>query len=226
MNKKDDAVIIIDDPAKIPEELRDTWDGKARRAFFRRWPPQKLLPDDEPAYVRSWLYIFGMCTLISLILLMGSGIILAIMGPEWYLNSYWGAVVEASHYWSVQLFFIFLSVHFLAVYFMGAFRGRALTWMLGVLCLVVAIGAGLTGYSILQDFESQWVTTQAKDAINSIGIGGFFNLLNTGQIMTLHIVVLPLLLVLGVIGHILAVRRRGICPPYDANEAHQAEVEE
>jgi quinol-cytochrome oxidoreductase complex cytochrome b subunit len=56
--------------------------------------------------------------------------------------------------------------HFLAVFLMGAFRGqRKLTWMLGVLSFLTAAVTGLTGFVSLQNFEGQWVATQAKDAI-------------------------------------------------------------
>lgn len=223
MRTQDTHVEINDDPARLPPELRNTWDGRARRAFLRAWPPQRLLPDAEPVYVRSWLYTLGVATLAGLVLLFVSGMALAVMGPGWYLKSRLGAVVEAMHYWSVQVFFLFMAAHTLSVYLMGAFRGRALTWMLGVVSFAAAAVTGLTGFVSLQDFESQWVSTQAKDAINSTGMGGLLNLLDVGQVLTLHVIVLPLLLAALVSAHLLAVRRRGICPPYDANPAHQAD---
>jgi ubiquinol-cytochrome c reductase cytochrome b subunit len=115
----------------------------------------------------------------------------------------------------VQVFFLFMIAHAVAVFLMGAFRGRTLTWMLGLLAFAAAATTGLTGFVALQDFEGQWVATQAKDALNSTGAGAFLNLLDAGQVLTLHVVVLPLVVVGLVALHLLWVRKHGICPPYD-----------
>ena len=47
----EEAVVIVDDPAKYPPELRNTLDGRTRRWFLKSWPPQRLAPDAEPIYV-------------------------------------------------------------------------------------------------------------------------------------------------------------------------------
>ncbi|MFN8500212.1 MAG: cytochrome b N-terminal domain-containing protein [Anaerolineae bacterium] len=222
----EDAVVIVDDPAKLPPELRTTLDGRSRRWFLSNWPPQRLLPDAEPVYVKSWLYTMGVATLASMIMLFVTGFILAIFGPEWWLTTSLGAFVDAMHYWSVEVFFLFMAVHFLASFLMGAFRGkRWATWMLGVLAFLTAAVTALTGYASLQNWEAQWVTTQAKDAINSTGLGAFFNLLNPGQILTMHVILFPTLALFVVVVHLLFVRKHGITPPYDAREEHLTPLE-
>lgn len=214
-------IAIDDDPQKLPPDLRDTLDGRARRWLLRTWPPQQLLPDAEPIYVKSWLYVAGIMTLTSLVLLFATGIPLAIMGPEWWKKSTLGWFVDSMHFWAAQLFFLFMFAHFIGVFLMGAFRGRrALTWMLGIVAFLVGVLTAFTGYASLQDFEAQWITTQGKDAINSTGMGWLFNLLDTGQMITLHVMVLPLTAVGIVALHLLWVRKRGIVPPYDALESH------
>lgn len=220
-------VVIHDDPAKVPPELRNTLDGRGRRWFMRRWPAQELMPDAEPVYVKSWFYVFGVMTLVSLIMLIVTGVILSAFGPEWWLNTAIGAYVDAMHYWAVQVFFLFMAVHVIATFLMGAFRGhRWLTWMLGVLAFLVSVGTAFTGYASIQDFEAQWITTQGKDAIASTGIGGLFNLLNPGQMITLHVVLLPLIVGMIVAAHVLWVRKHGIAAPYDAREDHLGPAEE
>ncbi|MHB1553817.1 MAG: hypothetical protein ACYCZP_07775, partial [Acidimicrobiales bacterium] len=42
------------------------WTAKARKAWLRYLPPDKMLPDSQPAYVASWIYVFGVLTLMSL----------------------------------------------------------------------------------------------------------------------------------------------------------------
>jgi ubiquinol-cytochrome c reductase cytochrome b subunit len=222
---RDTRVLIDDDPERLAPGLRGTLDGRARRAFLRTWPPSQLLPDAEPAYVKSWFYTFGVAILAAMVMLVASGIVLAVFGPEWWLHSPAGAWFGALHYWAVQLFFLFMFAHFIAVFVTGAFRGRKVTWALGVLAFATAAVTGLTGFASLQNFEGQWVTTQAKDAMNAAGVGGILNLLNTGRILTLHVVVLPLV-VAGVVGlHVLWVRKHGVVPPYDASPDHLSSEE-
>jgi hypothetical protein len=36
---------------------------------------------------------------------------------------------------------------------------------------VVCIGTAFTGYLSQQNFDSQWIATQGKDGLNSVGIG-------------------------------------------------------
>jgi quinol-cytochrome oxidoreductase complex cytochrome b subunit len=75
----------------------------------------------------------------------------------------------------------------------------------------------LTGYVSQSNFDSQWISTQAKDAINGSGGGAFFNLLNGGQMLMWHIVLMPLILVLLVGVHVVLVRIKGVVPPFEEN---------
>ena len=62
--------------------------------------------------------------------------------------------------------------------------------MIGVVTFVVSIMAAFTGYVSQQNFDSQWIATYAKDAMNSIGVGAFFNVLNFGQMYGIHVCLL------------------------------------
>ena len=74
-----------------------------------------------------------------------------------------------------------------------AWRGRRrTTWITGVVSFLVSVGAAFTGYLSQQNFDSQWISTQAKDGINSTGAGAIFNVTNFGQMLMWHIVLLPL----------------------------------
>jgi ubiquinol-cytochrome c reductase cytochrome b subunit len=85
--------------------------------------------------------------------------------------------------------------------------------MSGAITFLVAIAAAFTGYVSQQNFDSQWIATQAKDGLNSTGIGAFFNVLNFGQMYTYHVLLLPVVVIGLVSAHILLVRRHGIVPP-------------
>jgi hypothetical protein len=73
-------------------------------------------------------------------------------------------------------------VHLWGKFWMAAWHGgRARVWMTGAITFLIAVPAALTGYVSQQNFDSQWISTQAKDAMNAIGAGAFFNVTNFGQ---------------------------------------------
>ncbi|HLX59397.1 MAG TPA: cytochrome b N-terminal domain-containing protein [Ktedonobacteraceae bacterium] len=186
------------------------------RERVRRWMPlEDLLPDKLPAFVRSPAYFFGVISLSSLVLLILTGILLAAFGPQWWHDNAVGHFVNSLHFWCAELFFFSMTLHLWVAFFKGAWRhGRGLTWVSGMLAFLAAISTAFTGYLSMTNFSAQWIAVQGKDALNSIGIGAFFNLLNFGQMYGFHIVLLPLLLILLIGMHLLMVRMRGIVRPY------------
>ncbi len=191
------------------------WTARIRRRAVAALPPERLLPDRQPAYVASWIYVFGALTLSALAVVLLSGAVLALEGPSWWHHSPVGLFVNSTHLWSVELFFFFMVIHLWGKFFMAAWRGkRRATWITGVVSFLVSIGTAFTGYLSQQNFDSQWIGTQAKDGINSTGAGAFFNVLNFGQMLMWHILLLPLVLGLIIAVHVLLVRRRGVVPPF------------
>jgi len=105
---------------------------------------------------------------------------------------------------------------------MAAWRGkRKATWISGVLAFALSIGTAFTGYLSQQNFDSEWIGTQAKDGINSTGAGAFWNVLNFGQMLMWHIVLLPSSSPPDRV-HVLLVRRRGVVPPFAPTDGQLA----
>ena len=209
--------------ADLPEDA-DQWTARLRHSAVEALPPQRLLPDRQPAYVASWIYVFGVLTLAALCVVILTGIVLAIFGPAWWHTSTVGLFVNSLHLWSVEVFFFAMVVHLWGKFFMAAWRGRRrATWITGVISFVVSIGAAFTGYLSQQNFDSQWISTQAKDGINATGAGAIFNVTNFGQMLMWHIVLLPLVVVILVGGHVLLVRLRGVVPPFASSEGSEVE---
>jgi hypothetical protein len=105
---------------------------------------------------------------------------------------------------------------------MAAWRGRrALTWVTGVVAFLASIIECFTGYLSQQNFDAQWISTNGKDAFNAAGVGAFFNLMNFGQMLMWHIVLVPMILVALVGAHILLVRVRGVAHPLPARMARR-----
>jgi len=195
------------------------WTAKVRHATLESMSPEDLLPDTQPAYVASWIYVFGVATIAALISLITTGLILTLKGPSWWHVSSVGHFFNSMHLWSVELFFLFMVVHLWGKFWMAAWRGkRFLTWFTGVVAFVVSIVTALTGYVIQTNFDSQWIATQAKDGFNATGVGAYFNTLNTGQAVLLHVALLPLAVGLIAVVHILLVRKKGVVAPIDNDE--------
>ena len=193
-----------------------SWTFRVRRAVERHLPMDHLLPDRQPYYVGSWVYIFGVVTIAALAWVVASGVVLAFMGPQWWHDSSLGHFVNSLHFWSVQLFFLFMVLHLWGQYFMAGWRsGRAPTWIIGVVIFGISILTAFTGYLSQQNLASQFIAVNAKDAMNGAGIGAFFNVLNFGQMYGLHIMLLPIGVILLVGAHIVMVRARGVVKPID-----------
>jgi ubiquinol-cytochrome c reductase cytochrome b subunit len=206
------------DPKDQTEEYY-TWTGKARAWLNAKLPSEKLLPQDQPSFVASWIYIFGMLTLSALVVIIASGLVLALNGPLWWHVSAFGHFVNSAHLWSVELFFMFMVVHLWGKYWMAAWRGgRVLTWITGVVSFLVSIVTAFTGYLLQTNFDSQWIAFEGKDALNAAGIGAWFNVANVGQIFMWHVTLLPLAIGAIVALHVILVRMKGVVPPLDAAE--------
>ena len=209
----------------IDSQLQRQWTYRLRHLWLKKLPPEQLLPDSQPIYVASWIYVFGVATLVALLFVVLSGVVLAVGGISWWHDSQLGHFVNSLHLWSVEVFMSLMVIHLWGKFWMSAWRGkRALTWMTGVLAFVVSITEAFTGYLSQQNFDSQWIATNAKDAVNSTGLGSFFNVMNFGQIITWHIVIIPIFLVLMVGLHIVLVRLKGVVPPVQRPKSAAAKL--
>jgi quinol-cytochrome oxidoreductase complex cytochrome b subunit len=215
------------DPNARPQTEPSSWTLAIRNLLERRLPLTHLLPDRQPVFVGSWVYIFGVVSIAGLIWVVGSGVVLAFFGPQWWHQSGVGRFVNSLHLWSVQVFFVFMVLHLWGQYFMAGWRdGRAKTWMVGVVIFAFSIVTAFTGFISQQNFDGQWIAVNAKDATNSAGIGSFFNVLNFGQMYGLHIVLLPMLVATLVGVHVLLVRVHGVVKPIEKKRSANPSSEE
>ena len=165
-------------PDRSPPQLDDQCAGTPYTL-----PPGKLLPDRQPAYVASWIYVFGVTTLAALLIVLGTGAVLALRGPQWYHVSTLGHFVNGLHLWSVELFF-FMVIHLWGKFWMAAWGTPVDDVVTGVMSFLGSIGTAFTPGTLIQsNFDSQWITTQAKDGLNSVDMGAWFNVLDLGQML-------------------------------------------
>ncbi len=214
--------------ALSPDETTEpgNWTTRLRSRITGLVPSGQALPDQQPVYVASWIYVFGVLTLAALAVVIATGGVLAMGGATWYHVSSLGLFVNSTHLWSVELFFAFMVIHLWGKFWMAAWRGgRALTWITGVVLFVASIGTAFTGYLSQTNFDSQWIAAEAKDGLDAVGIGAFFNVLNPGQMLLWHVVLLPFAVGVITVLHVILVRRHGVVPPIDAQPSIETETQ-
>ncbi|HXC85915.1 MAG TPA: cytochrome b N-terminal domain-containing protein [Trebonia sp.] len=212
-----EAVDAPPDPNLGDDADSRMWTSRMRRGVLRVLPPIKLLPDRQPAYVASWVYVFGVASLAALGVAIVSGFAIALGGPDWWHYNPVGHFFNSLHFWSVELFMALIVIHLWGKFWMAAWRGRrTVTWITGVVAFLASVVECFTGYLSQQNFDSQWIATNGKDAFNAVGVGAFFNLMNLGQMLLWHVVLIPIILIALVGAHVLLVRVRGVSHPLEA----------
>ena len=66
-----------------------------------------------------------------------------------------GLLMRQVHHWAALVFVAAIVVHLCRVFFTGAFRRpREINWLIGIGLLLLALAAGITGYSLPDDLLS------------------------------------------------------------------------
>ena len=200
------------------DEDAGMWTSRLRRRALSMLPPGKLLPDRQPAYVASWVYVFGVASLAAFGVAIVSGFAIALGGVDWWHTNAVGHFFNSLHLWSVELFMALLVIHLWGKFWMAAWRGRrAMTWITGVIAFMASVVECFTGYLSQQNFDSQWISASGKDAFNAAGLGAIWRAMDFGQMLLWHVVLVPIVLVAIVGAHVLLVRYRGVTHPLPAH---------
>jgi ubiquinol-cytochrome c reductase cytochrome b subunit len=126
-----------------------------------------------------------------------------------------GLLVRQIHHWAALVFVAGIGVHMLRVFFTGAFRKpRELNWVIGFILFILAMAEGFTGYSLPDDLLSGNGLRIIDGMVKGIPIAGTwisFLLFGgefpgtdiVGRLYTLHILLLPAILVALLALHLL-----------------------
>lgn len=170
---------------------------------------ENALIEANLGFIARYIRIVNSVILASLVLVFGTGILMASRGLSWLYTSNVSRFVHAMHYWSVQIFFVFVILHFVINFWRSAWHGRAFAmWASGIFTYLVCMFTAFTGALVANTLNSQWLALQTKNVANSLGLGSLFNPLNIGQMLTLHIAIFPLAVGALVVWHLVLVRRR------------------
>ncbi|KZE94345.1 MULTISPECIES: cytochrome bc complex cytochrome b subunit [unclassified Agromyces] len=128
-----------------------------------------------------------------------------------------GLFVRQMHHWAALLFVAAIGLHMLRVFFTGAFRKpRELNWVIGFVMFILAMGEGFTGYSLPDDLLSGNGLRIIDGMIKGFPLigtwtsfllfgGEFPGTAIVGRLYTLHILILPVILLALIAIHLLFV---------------------
>jgi quinol-cytochrome oxidoreductase complex cytochrome b subunit len=143
-------------------------------------------PTKVPANTLRWTYTWGLGGLSAvLMMILGStGVILlnnyTPAAPQAYLdilelrsNVWFGELVRNLHHWSANLLIVIATLHLVRVFLTGSYRPpRELNWLIGVLMLVLILGANFTGYLLPWDQLAYWAITVGTSIISYVPLIG------------------------------------------------------
>lgn len=184
----------------------------------------------------DWSYTLGSATLFVMILQMLTGILLSIYyvpTPDhaWSSVNYiqnevlFGWLIRGIHHFGASAMVILVGLHMIRVVIYGAYKyPREVTWLTGVVLLIVTMAFAFTGYLLPWDQKAYWATTVGTQFVRTTPVIGSWLLMvvqggPTLSAVTLarfygtHVWILPATLLLIVAIHLYLVVRLGISAP-------------
>jgi len=200
----------------------------------------EALTQRVPNYANAFYYCFGGMVFILIVFQILTGIFLAfyyvpdgsgIPAPAYksvnfIMNEvYLGWLIRGIHFWAANLLIVMVVLHMARVYWTGSYRApRELNWMVGITMMFIVIVFSLTGYLLPWDTKAYWATSVTiKIAAAAPILGPFLESVLQGgptlgpntlqRFFTVHVFVLPALIVLLMYVHFRMIRKHGISEP-------------
>ena len=214
---------------RVIRVIRDWFDQRLQLGE----PIRATMAHPVPTKTASWFYVFGSAALTIFILQTVTGILLALIyvpsaAEAWSslqrLNHdiELGWFIRALHGWGSNFMLAIVLIHMVQVFLFGAYKfPRELTWIIGVLLLLVTLGMAFTGQVLRFDQDAYWGLGIGVSICSRVPVFGpwLVKLLLGGPIIAgatlsrffaLHVFVIPGLLIAFVGVHLLLVLRLGI----------------
>ena len=195
---------------------------------------------DEPLPAGAgWWFITGSVLLFLLAVQFLTGIVLTmyyVPSPEHAYDSVrfitdrlpFGAIVRGLHFFGASFIVIASVVHMLRVVLFGSYKKpREVTWITGVVLLLIVLAFSLSGYLPPWDQKAYWATVVTINIARSTPLvgeqvasmlrGGLdLGALTLGRWYAAHVLLLPAALGGFVLAHLYLMRRHGISGPIAA----------
>ena len=219
-------------PAEAGITVVDWLDERTSLSPALRWTLFRKVPRGT-----NWAYTLGSATLFAFLNQAVTGVFLAM----WYRpdasggayesmryiddNVFLGQFVRGMHKWGASVMIILIFLHMGRVFFYGAYKyPRELTWIIGVVLLILTLMMGFTGYLLPFDQRSYWATIVGVN-INGTGplIGPFlsdflragpeFGATTLSRFYSIHMLLIPgaMALLIGI--HLYLVAKLGTTAP-------------
>jgi quinol-cytochrome oxidoreductase complex cytochrome b subunit len=181
----------------------------------------------------NWAYTLGSATLFLVVLQVVTGVFLTVYyvphpdqayeSINYIMNDVaFGWLIRGLHHWGATLMVITVVLHMLRTFAYAAYKyPREITWVTGVLLLLVTLGMGFTGYLLPWNQRAYWATTVGTSIAGTVPFvgpiieqalrgGTDLSTLTLTRFFSAHIWMLPAAL-LGLVGvHVYLVIRLGI----------------
>jgi len=189
-----------------------------------------LKKKEVPKHRLSFWYYFGGLTLFFFIIQILTGLLLLQYYKPTEAEAPFGWLLRQMHAWSANAMVMMAFIHMFSTFFMKSYRKpRELMWVSGFVLLVLSLGFGFTGY-LLPWNELAFFATQVGTEVPKVAPGGAFlvTLLRGGEevsgetltrMFSLHVVLLPGLLMLVLSAHLLLVQVLGTSAPIGYKES-------
>lgn len=202
----------------------------------------------RPTLKFTYTWGLGGLSLLLFMMLTVSGVMLMFVytpSPDHAYNDmlslrtdvYYGQFIRNIHHWSGNLMVVVVFLHMLRVFFTGGFRPpREFNWVLGVVLLLLTVGANFTGYLLPWDQLAYWAVTVGASLIDYVPVVGdnLSRLILGGPevgeatlttFYGLHVAIIPLVIVMLISFHIWRVRKDTLSIPRSPGESQSARVE-
>ena len=204
---------------------RTSLSGAARWAMFRNVPKGT-----------NWFYTLGSASLFAFMSQAVTGVFLAMYYDPSITQAYestrhltnevfLGEFVRGMHRWGSTVMIILVFLHMGRVFFFGSYKyPRELTWLIGVVLLLLVSQMALTGYLLPFDQRSYWATVVAVN-INATGpivgpyLGDFlrggaeFGATTLSRFYAIHMLIMPGAIIALIGAHLYLVARLGTTAP-------------
>jgi len=196
-------------------------------------PIREAAEHPVPRNTASWFYVFGSAALTVFLLQLVTGILLALIyvpsaSEAWSslqaLNHdvALGWFIRALHGWGSNFMVAIVLIHMVQVFLFGAYKfPRELTWIIGVLLLLMTLGMAFSGQVLRFDQDAYWglgIGASISSRVPIIGpavvklmLGGpIIAGATLSRFFALHVFVIPGMLIAFVGLHLMMVLKLGI----------------
>ena len=140
------------------------------------------IPEKTLRFTLTW-GLGGMTALVMMILLVTGVMLMFTYTPSpsqaYYdildleTNVWFGQLVRNIHHWGGNAMIVLAFLHFLRVFFTGGFTApRQFNWILGIVLLLLTVGANFTGYLLPWDQLAYWAITVGTGLVEYIPLVG------------------------------------------------------